>query len=142
MRRIAMAAVAELTLVVVLVACDSSSKDVPSAAPVRRGQPAFLTEGTTRRLNLPTPEARASVLYKDPVQGVKDASGKCRFPDIGQNSGKMRIGLGATVGEWDTETCAGLLYYFKPSTRPHPKPSKEETSYVTPADTTSPRVAH
>jgi hypothetical protein len=120
-------------MLVVLVACgDSSTKDSPVEAARKLGVPARIREGTKIRLNLATPEARAQVLYKDPVQGVRGANGKCQFPDVGQNSGKMRVGLMATVGEWDTETCAALLYYFKPSTRPHPKPSQEDTAVPPP----------
>ena len=125
--------VVSLAMIVALAACgDSTTRAAPLEAGRKLGTPARIREGTKIRLNLATPEARAQVVYKDPVQGVKDANGKCQFPDIGQNSGKMRIGLMATVGEWDTETCAGLLYYFKPSTRPHPKPSQSDTALPPP----------
>ena len=109
-------------------ACDSSQQ-APSGVESRlRPRGAYLQSGNVKRLNLPTPEAQASVTYKDPVQGVLGADGRCRFPNLG----RMRVGLMATVGEWNTETCAGLLYYFRnnPNARPQ-APSKAETTIVT-----------
>ena len=121
--------VTALLAILASAGCDSSSKLPLTASPPAGYQP-FIRTGTTIRLNLPTPEAKASVLYKDPVQGEKWADSKCHFPDIGQNDGRMRIGLAATVGEWDTETCKGLLYYFRPGMGRPQSRAKAETTVV------------
>lgn len=119
---------AALVLLVAAAACsDTSTKDSPVGAEKRQRPPTYVIQEGKVRLNLQTPEARARVVYRDPVQGVKDANGKCTFPNLG----RIRPGkdLSALVGEWDTETCAGLLYYFRaqPTDR-HPKPAYEDTA--------------
>jgi hypothetical protein len=121
-----------LTLTVVTAArsgCEPA--DLPAAYNVVRATPQWVQDGTKRRLNLSTPEARARVAYKAPVQGVKNAEGTCVFSRLGE----MRADptLTALVGEWDTNTCAGLLYYFRanPSDPPQ-KPTREDTVVVIP----------
>ena len=47
--------------------------------------------------------------FKEPIQGVK-VNGKCTFPSYGDVSKKHR-GFVMTIGEYDTETCEGLLYF-------------------------------
>jgi hypothetical protein len=122
--------VTALLAILACAACDSSSSKLPLTASPPAGYQPFIRTGTTIRLNLPTPEAKASVLYKDPVQGEKWADGKVHFPDIGQNDVRMRIGLAASVAEWDTETCKGLLYYFRPGVGRPQSRAKAETTVV------------
>src|SRR5512134_899894 len=112
--------VAALAIVGVVVACDSTNQSTASIAPPNRVAPTYLHEGTKVRLNLLTRQARARVAFKDPIQGVKNARGECEFRP---NPATMRKSpLSAVVGEYDTETCAGLMYYFPPNPTPHPKP--------------------
>jgi hypothetical protein len=47
--------------------------------------------------------------FKEPIQGVKVA-GRCTFPSYDEVSRKHR-GFVATIGEDDTETCAGVMYF-------------------------------
>ena len=117
---------AAVAVVVAIVACNRDNPTALSRRPLA-GQPVYLTDGNTKRLRLRTPEAQASMLYKDPIQGVMDATGQCRFHDLG----KMRIGLMAAVGEWNTETCAGLLFYFRNQTT-RPQKLRDETTFVAP----------
>jgi hypothetical protein len=112
-----------LAALMLAVACDTAQ-----APPAQSPQPTFITEGTKVRLNLLTPQARARVALKDPIQGVKNARGGCEFrPDAGT---MRKSPLSAVVGEYDTETCAGLLYYFPPNPRPHPRPTWEDTTVL------------
>jgi hypothetical protein len=124
--------VAILSIALGIAACDSSQTATASVQAPQTPRGAFLQYGNIKRLNLTTPEAQASVIYKDPVQGMKDATGACRFPYLG----KMRIGLMAAVGEWNIETCAGLLYYFRNTMGPAQKPSQEDTAFPSPEPAT------
>jgi hypothetical protein len=81
----------------------------------------YVVAGTTKRLNL-TAEDQARVAFKDPIQGATDAKGQCRF-SIDPNN--MHPNHGTLVGEWNVETCAGLVYSFGPASRP-PKGKKHE----------------
>ena len=107
--------------------------DLPAAYNVVRATPQWVQDGTKRRINLATPEARARVAYKDPVQGAKNTEGTCVFSRLGVM--RSDPSLTALVGEWDTNTCAGLLYYFRanPSDPPQ-KPMREDTVVVIPPE--------
>src|SRR5688500_8891466 len=115
--------------IVALAACgDSTDQTTPGVAPSQESPPAYITEGAKVRLNLLTAEARNRVSFKDPIQGVKNALGECEFrPDPATMRKSPYTGL---VGEYDTETCAGLMYYFPPNDAPHPKPSKEDRTVL------------
>ena len=118
-----------LVVAAALIGCEPT--DLPSAYNGVRATPQWVQDGTKRRLNLSTPEARARVAYKDPVQGEKNAEGTCVFSRLGEM--RADATLTALVGEWDTNTCAGLLYYFRanPSDPPQ-KPLREDTVFGTP----------
>jgi hypothetical protein len=51
----------------------------------------------------------AAPIFKEPIQGVKVAD-RCTFPSYNEVSKKHR-GLVRTVGEYDTATCAGVMYF-------------------------------
>ena len=120
--------VTALAVVGVVVACGSTDQSTPGVAPQQRVPPTYLHEGTKVRLNLLTPQARARVAFKDRIQGTKNTQGQCEFRP---NPATMRKSpLSAVVGEYDTETCAGLLYYFSPNPTPHPKPTSVETTFI------------
>ena len=48
-------------------------------------------------------------LFKESIQGVKVGNG-CTFPTYNEVANKHR-GLVATIGEDDSETCAGIMYF-------------------------------
>ena len=125
-----------LFVVTALSGCEPA--DLPAAYNAVRVTPTWVQNGTKRRLNLATPEARARVAYKDPVQGVKNAEGACVFSWLGEL--RTDPTLTALVGEWDTNTCAGLLYYFRsnPSDPPQ-KPVREDTVFVIPPAVRTPQ---
>jgi hypothetical protein len=85
--------------------------------------PAYVITGLTKRLNL-TAEDSAKVAYKDPIQGTKDGRGECRF-EIDPNT--MHPLHPTVVGDWNLETCSGLVYSFRlsPAKRP-PRGIKHE----------------
>jgi hypothetical protein len=73
-------------------------------------QPAAATRSTARtHRQWHNKPGWAPPLFREPVQGVKVA-GQCTFPTYDEVARKHPE-LAATIGEDDTETCAGVMYF-------------------------------
>ena len=112
-------------LALIAAACSDGNQKAPVAPSGRVFRPTYVVVGSTKRLNL-TDEDQQKVTFKDPIQGAKDATGQCRF-NIDPNT--MHPLQPTVVGEWNVETCAGLVYSFRPTPAPRPpKGTKHEDS--------------
>jgi hypothetical protein len=107
---------AALALTAVAAACSDGNQKTPFTPSTRTLRPTYIMNGSTKRLNL-TDEDQQKVAFKDPIRGSKDAAGQCRF-NLDPNT--MHPMHPTIVGEWNVETCAGLVYSFRPGAARQP----------------------